>query len=165
MAPNRVVKARQTTDHRTSFIPDRDNVQRDGRRKPGLFLIELRHSMEQFISFNGVQILLTTGESLHKVQSIADEADVILSVYPGRVRILKGEVIPPGLVPTVPTVTGPGPTVGSGDPSGECADGLCGTPSNDGGGPGSGAGGLVDTGDGAVCYEPPTGLTPNESGQ
>jgi len=46
--------------------------------------------MEQLVEFNGVKILLTTGESLHEVQNFLDEdPDIILSVYPGRLRILK----------------------------------------------------------------------------
>ncbi len=45
--------------------------------------------MEQFIIFNGVKVLLTTGETLSEVQNLSEEADVIISVYPGRVQILK----------------------------------------------------------------------------
>lgn len=44
--------------------------------------------MEQLIEFNGVKVLLTTGQSLNEVQNMASEADVIISVYPGNVRVL-----------------------------------------------------------------------------
>jgi hypothetical protein len=41
------------------------------------------------ILFNGVKILLTTGQSLSEVQNFLDQADVVISVYPGDVRILR----------------------------------------------------------------------------
>jgi len=44
--------------------------------------------VEQLIEFNGVKVLLTTGQSLNEVQNMASEADVIISVYPGNVRVL-----------------------------------------------------------------------------
>lgn len=44
--------------------------------------------MEQLIDFNGVKVLLTTGQSLHEVQNMLDEADVVISVYPGDIRML-----------------------------------------------------------------------------
>lgn len=45
--------------------------------------------MEQIFEFNGVKILLTTGERLSEVQNFADYADVIISVYQDRLQILK----------------------------------------------------------------------------
>lgn len=46
--------------------------------------------MEQLIEFNGVKILLTTGQSLHEVQNLFNgEADLILSVYPEDLRVLR----------------------------------------------------------------------------
>ena len=44
--------------------------------------------MEQLIEFNGVKILLTTGQTAWEVQNWFDQADVVLSVYPDEVRIL-----------------------------------------------------------------------------
>ena len=48
--------------------------------------------MEQLIRFNGVMVLLTTGQSIGEVQSFLDRADVVISVYPkedGGVKIIK----------------------------------------------------------------------------
>lgn len=45
--------------------------------------------MEQFIEFNGVKILLTTGQDLSEVQSFLADADVVISVYPKSVKVLK----------------------------------------------------------------------------
>ena len=46
--------------------------------------------MEQRIKFNGVKILLTTGRSQHEIQNFVDEEfDLILSVYPGDIRVLE----------------------------------------------------------------------------
>lgn len=45
--------------------------------------------MEQFILFNGVRILLTTGKRLSEVQNFVNQADVILSVYPDEVMVLE----------------------------------------------------------------------------
>lgn len=53
--------------------------------------------MEQLIEFNGVTICLTTGSDMNQVQHWL-EADVILSVYPGEVQILKGPGLVGGLV-------------------------------------------------------------------
>ena len=36
-------------------------------------------------------VLLTTGSRLHEVQNYVDRADVIISVYPGEVRILRAQ--------------------------------------------------------------------------
>lgn len=41
--------------------------------------------MEQLIEFNGVKVLLTTGQTLQEVQSFLGQADVIFSVYPNHV--------------------------------------------------------------------------------
>ena len=50
--------------------------------------------MEQLIEFNGVKILLTTGQSEREVQNWWDIADVVISVYPDDcaafIRVLKG---------------------------------------------------------------------------
>jgi hypothetical protein len=46
--------------------------------------------MEQYIEFNGVRVVLTTGQTLDEVQSFTDVADVIISVYPGDTRVLRG---------------------------------------------------------------------------
>lgn len=45
--------------------------------------------MEQLIEFNGVKVLLTTGQKLSEVQNFLDVADAVISVYPSEVRILK----------------------------------------------------------------------------
>lgn len=45
--------------------------------------------MEQLILFNGVRILLTTGQTVQEVQNYVDQADVILSVYPDKVMVLE----------------------------------------------------------------------------
>lgn len=45
--------------------------------------------MEQLILFNGVKILLTTGQSEAEVQSHWDKANVVISVYQDDLRILK----------------------------------------------------------------------------
>lgn len=45
--------------------------------------------MEQLIVFNGVRVVLTTGQSLSEVQSFLDGADVVISVYPRWVRVLR----------------------------------------------------------------------------
>lgn len=40
--------------------------------------------METLLVFNGVRVLLTTGETLHEVQNCLYEADVVISIYPDR---------------------------------------------------------------------------------
>lgn len=45
--------------------------------------------MEQLIEFNGVKILMTTGEQRSEVQNWFDEADIVIAVYPDRVRVIK----------------------------------------------------------------------------
>lgn len=45
--------------------------------------------METLLEFNGVKILLTTGSDLSEVQSFLEQADVVISVYPDSVKILK----------------------------------------------------------------------------
>ena len=45
--------------------------------------------MEQLIDFNGVKVLLTTGQSLSEVQNHLEEADLVISVYSHEVRILR----------------------------------------------------------------------------
>ncbi len=37
--------------------------------------------------FNGVRVLLTTGEREHEVQNLYDQADVVISVYPPPIGI------------------------------------------------------------------------------
>jgi hypothetical protein len=44
---------------------------------------------EARILFNGVVVVLTTGEQMSEVQNYVDEADVIISVYPHGTKILK----------------------------------------------------------------------------
>lgn len=44
--------------------------------------------MEQLIEFNGVRVLLTTGETIAEVQNFIDQADVIISVYPQHTRVI-----------------------------------------------------------------------------
>lgn len=46
--------------------------------------------MEQLILFNGVKVLLTTGQQLSEVQNFLEMADVVISVYPDNVKILRG---------------------------------------------------------------------------
>ena len=47
--------------------------------------------MEKLLIFNGLKILLTTGQCLSEVQSYLDhDPDIILSIYRGDVRIIKG---------------------------------------------------------------------------
>lgn len=45
--------------------------------------------MEELIEFNGVRVVLTTGQRLSEVQNFLAVADVVISVYPGKVCILK----------------------------------------------------------------------------
>lgn len=46
--------------------------------------------MEQLIVFNGVKILLTTGQTLSEIQNFLEfKPDIIISVYPGDVRVLE----------------------------------------------------------------------------
>lgn len=46
--------------------------------------------MEQLIVFNGVKILLTTGQNLYEIQNFTEEnLDVILSVNPEYFKVLK----------------------------------------------------------------------------
>lgn len=45
--------------------------------------------MEQLINFNGVKVLLTTGETSSEVQSYFKEADLIVAVHPLRIDVLK----------------------------------------------------------------------------
>lgn len=44
--------------------------------------------MEQLVVFNGVRVLLTTGRSMREVQSFADQADVVLSIYPEKLPLV-----------------------------------------------------------------------------
>ncbi len=46
--------------------------------------------MEQLVTFNNVRILFTTAEHLDSVQNFLAEADVVISVYPDAVKILRG---------------------------------------------------------------------------
>lgn len=47
--------------------------------------------MEQLMSFNGVKVLFTTGQSLREIQAgdWIEQADLILSIYKDEVRVLK----------------------------------------------------------------------------
>jgi hypothetical protein len=47
-----------------------------------------RTVMEQLIEFNGVRVVLTTGQSMREVQNFVDDGDVFISVYQGATRIL-----------------------------------------------------------------------------
>lgn len=47
--------------------------------------------MEQLVIFNGVKVLLTTGQCFSEVQNFLDQADVVISVYPGQIAILTDE--------------------------------------------------------------------------
>ena len=44
--------------------------------------------MEQLILFNGVRVVLTTGQAMREVQNFVDEGDVFISVHQGDVRVL-----------------------------------------------------------------------------
>ncbi len=45
--------------------------------------------METPLNFNGVYVLLTTGQNLDEIQGLTHMADVILSVYPDhQIRVL-----------------------------------------------------------------------------
>lgn len=46
--------------------------------------------MEQLIDFNGVKLVLTTGEHMDEVQNFLDEGDYFISVYPGRLKLIGG---------------------------------------------------------------------------
>lgn len=48
--------------------------------------------MEQLIEFNGLRVLLTTGQTLSEVQNFEHVADLIISVYPHAVSILRSPV-------------------------------------------------------------------------
>ncbi len=52
--------------------------------------------MERWLEFNGVKVLLTTGEHESEVQSFFEEAYVVISVYPDRVKVLKGPGVEAG---------------------------------------------------------------------
>jgi hypothetical protein len=54
--------------------------------------------MEQLIDFNGVKVLLTTGQTQWEVQNFWDEADVVFSVYPHAVQCLKCVTVPHDIV-------------------------------------------------------------------
>ena len=45
--------------------------------------------MDQLVEFNGVKVLLTTGQTLNEVQSFLDEADVVISVYSHELRVIR----------------------------------------------------------------------------
>lgn len=45
-------------------------------------------SMEKLIIFNGVKVVLTTGQSMSEVQNFLDEGQVFISVYAGSMKIL-----------------------------------------------------------------------------
>jgi hypothetical protein len=48
--------------------------------------------MEYLVTFNQIKVLLTTGQNLSEVQSMIQQADVIISVYKpedGGVKVLK----------------------------------------------------------------------------
>jgi len=47
--------------------------------------------MEEFLTFNGLKILLTTAESFHECQAVTwfEKADVVVSISDGRVKFLK----------------------------------------------------------------------------
>jgi hypothetical protein len=49
---------------------------------------EGRNPVEQLIDFNGVKVLLTTGQRLSEVQNYLAEADVVFSVYARNIRVL-----------------------------------------------------------------------------
>ena len=45
---------------------------------------------EALLTFNGVKILLTTGQRMSEVQNfLGERPDIVISVYPGDVRILQ----------------------------------------------------------------------------
>lgn len=48
--------------------------------------------MDQVMTFNGVTIVFTTGQSMSEVQALkwGQSADIVLSIYPGDIRVLKG---------------------------------------------------------------------------
>src|SRR3954467_11337837 len=48
-----------------------------------------RQFQDRLIEFNGVKILLTTGHRLSQVQGHLAEAEVVVSVYAGDIRVLK----------------------------------------------------------------------------
>lgn len=113
--------------------------------------------MEQWITFNDVLILLTTGESLHEVQNWPDrEPEVIISVCRGHLRVLKGAEWLRADHAQQAVSSGESMPMNPGEPtdnSGECADGLCGEPAYNSGGPGLPAT-LVSSSDSGECYGP-----------